>query len=170
MTWFMDACDGDDVMFLFHVIQDFGTGHEYLYGMSYARAAYFMIPRSMFPEKPHGFNLQLAEIYEPGSPTSFAATQLGELYANFGPASILLLPALTLAILLLSNHPAQRSATPSVNLTEMFLLLISSARSTLEDRFVAFVFAFLLTCGLRLERGRGRRSRVALPSLPIISL
>ncbi len=170
LTWFMDACDGDDVMFLFHVIQDFGTRHEYLYGASYARAVYFVIPRSMFPEKPHGFNLQLAEIYEPGSPTSFAATQLGELYANFGPASILLLPGLTLAILLLSNHLRQGAQHHPLIFTEMFLLLIWSARSTLEDQFITFVFAFLLTCGLRLERGWGRRNRAALASLPVISL
>jgi oligosaccharide repeat unit polymerase len=124
VTWFMDACDGDDVMFLFHVIQDFGTRREYLYGMSYARAVYFVIPRSMFPGKPHGFNLQLAEIYEPGSPTSFAATQLGELYANFGPASILLLPALTLAILLLSNHLRAGARRNPLIFTQLFLLLI----------------------------------------------
>jgi hypothetical protein len=169
MTWFMDACDGDDVMFLFHVIQDFGTGHEYLFGMSYARAAYFVIPRNMFPEKPHGFNLQLAEIYEPGSPTSFAATQLGELYANFGPASILLLPALTLAILLLSNHLREGAQHHPLIFTEMFLLLIWSARSTLEDQFITFVFAFLLTRGLRLERGWGGWKR-APRRLPVISL
>jgi oligosaccharide repeat unit polymerase len=168
VTWFMDACDGDDVMFLFHVIQDFGTSHEYLYGMSYARAAYFVIPRSMFPEKPHGFNLQLAEIYEPGSPTSFAATQLGELYANFGPASILLLPALTLAVLLLSNHLRAGAQRSPLIFTQLFLLLIWSARSTLEDQFITFVFAFLLTRCLRLERGWDRRSQAIVP-LSIIS-
>lgn len=168
VTWFMDACDGDDVMFLFHVIQDFGTRHEYLYGTSYARAVYFVIPRTMFPEKPHGFNLQLAEIYEPGSPTSFAATQLGELYANFGPASILLLPALTLAILLLSNYLRAGAQRNPLIFTELFLLLIWSARSTLEDQFITFVFAFLLTRCLRLEHGWGRRS-LAIAPLPIIS-
>jgi oligosaccharide repeat unit polymerase len=169
MTWFMDACDGDDVMFLFHVIQDFGARHEYLYGTSYARAVYFVIPRRVFPEKPHGFNLQLAEIYEPGSATSFAATQLGELYANFGPASILLLPALTLAILLLSNHLRKGAQRNPLIFTELFLLLIWAARSTLEDQFITFVFALLLTRGLRLERGWGRRSSRAIAPLPVIS-
>ena len=92
------------------------------------------------------------------------------MYANFGPASILLLPGLTLAILLLSNHLRQGAQHHPLIFTEMFLLLIWSARSTLEDQFITFVFAFLLTCGLRLERGWGRRNRAALASLPVISL
>lgn len=167
VTWFMDACDGDDMMFLFHIIQDFGNKYDYLYGVSYARVAYFAIPRSIFPDKPHGFNLRLAELYEPGQNTSFGATQLGELYANFGPVSILLLPGLTLAILLLSNRLRVRAEHHILIFTELFLLLIWCARSTLEDQFITFVCAFLLTRGLRLERGSSPRSR-AMPGLASI--
>jgi hypothetical protein len=160
VTWLMDACDGDDMMFLFHVIQDFGDKYDYLYGTTYARAAYFAIPRSWFPEKPHGFNLQLAELYEPGQSTSFAATQLGELYANFGLLSVLLLPGLTLAILLLSNRLRPWAERHPLVFTELFLLFIWSARSTLEDQFITFLFAFLLARCLGLDHGSG-------PSIPM---
>jgi hypothetical protein len=155
-TWLMDACDGDDMMFLFHIIKDFGNKYDYLYGTSYARVGYFFLPRSIFPEKPHGFNLQLAELYEPGEATSFCATQLGELYANFGPFGILLLPALTLILLLLSNQLRARAAHRPLLATAMFLLLIWCARSTLEDQFITFLLVFMLIGALRLERGLTR--------------
>jgi oligosaccharide repeat unit polymerase len=159
LTWFMDACDGDDMMFLFHIIGDFGNKYDYLYGSSYLRAAYFVLPRSAFPQKPHGFNLQLAELYEPGEDTSFCATQLGELYANFGPFSILLLPGLTLAVLLLSNRLRPGAPHHLLLFTALFLLLIWCARSTLEDQFITFVVVFVVIRVLRLERGLGGPSQ-----------
>ena len=152
VTILMDACDGSDTVFLFHIINDFGDKYPLLYGTSYARALSFIVPRSLYPDKPKGFALQLAEIYEPGETTSFAATELGELYANFGPISILLLPLLTLAILFGSEWLTQRIRQHVLTSSVLFLLLIWSARSTLEDNFITFLLAALLIRIFRFDQ------------------
>ena len=151
-TVLMDAIDGIDTVFLFHIINDFGSKYRFLYGASYARALFFMVPRRLYPNKPTGFALQLAEIYEPGETTSFAATQLGELYANFGPASILLLPLLTAGILFFSEWLTQRISKHALTAAVVFLLLIWSARSTLEDNFITFLVATALIQLFRFDR------------------
>jgi hypothetical protein len=155
VTVLMDAIDGSDTVFLFHIINDFGSKYRFLYGASYARALFFMVPRSLYPNKPTGFAIQLAEIYEPGETTSFAATQLGELYANFGPVSILLLPLLTVGILFFSEWLTRRISKHALTAAVVFLLLIWSARSTLEDNFITFLLAAALIQLCRFDRALG---------------
>jgi hypothetical protein len=152
VTVLMDACDGSDTVFLFHIINDFGEKYPFLYGTSYARAFSFMVPRSLYPDKPKGFALHLAEIYEPNENTSFAATQLGELYANFGPVSVLLLPLLTLIVFFGSEWLTRRMDRLALTSSVVFLLLIWSARATLEDNFITFVLVTLLIRIFRFER------------------
>jgi hypothetical protein len=152
VTVLMDACDGSDIVFLFHIINDFGDKYPFLYGTSYARSLSFIVPRSLYPDKPKGFAIQLAEIYEPGETTSFAATELGELYANFGPISVLLLPLLTLAILLGSEWLTQRMDHHALTSSVVFLLLIWATRSTLEDNFITFILAVLLIRICRFDK------------------
>lgn len=151
VTVLMDACDGSDTVFLFHIINDFGDKYPFMHGTSYARAFSFMVPRSLYPDKPKDFALRLAEIYEPNETTSFAATQLGELYANFGPVSVLLLPLLTLIIFFGSEWLTKRT-DHTLTSSVVFLLMIWSARATLEDNFITFVLAALLIRIFRFER------------------
>jgi len=153
VTNLMDACDGSDTLILFHIIDDFGEKYDYMYGESYARVFFFMVPRSFYPEKPERFTVHLAKIYEPGATTSLAATQLGELYANFGVLSVILLPLITTLILWLSESVTRQIEKRILVSAVVFLLLIWSARATFEDNLINFLFTLLLIWGLRLGQG-----------------
>jgi len=153
MTALMDATEGVNVILLLHIVNDFGAQWDYLYGASYSKALTFFVPKRLYAEKPATFTVQLAKRYEPGGETSLGATQLGELYANFGVLSVLLLPAVTAFILLLSERLARRVEEHALLSVVLFVLLIWCVRSTFEDNFVAFVLALALIRALRLERG-----------------
>jgi len=153
LTNLMDACDGSDTVILFHIINDFGEKYNYMHGESYARIFFFIVPRSLYPEKPERFTVRLANIYEPGETTSLAATQLGELYANFGVFSVVLLPLITALILLLSESLTQEIEKRILVSAVVFLLLIWSARATFEDNLINFLCTLLLIWGLRLGQG-----------------
>jgi hypothetical protein len=168
VTHLMDACDGSDTVMLFHIINDFGQKYDYMYGASYARVFFFMVPRRFYPEKPERFTVQLAKIYEPGVTTSLAATQLGELYANFGPLSVVLLPLITTLILWLSESLTQEIEKRILVSTVVFLLLIWSARATFEDNFINLLFVLLLIWALRLEQGLCFPGRAG-EALPLVS-
>lgn len=151
--YFMDACEGSDTVILFHLINDFGSKYEYMYGGSYARVLYFMVPRRVFPEKPPGFAVQIASLYEPGETTSFATTQLGELYANFGAISVVLLPLITLLTLWLTDKLMQQIEKHLFSSVLLFLLFLWSVRATFEESFITCLLAIFLIWGLRLARG-----------------
>ena len=164
VTSLMDAFDGPGTMLLFHVINDFGDKYEYMYGASYARALFFMIPRHLFPQKPPTFANQMAIIYAPGETTSFDATELGELYANFGALSMLLLPFVTVLILHFSEKFTQEIEKHVLLSGMLFLVAIWFARTTFADNLLTLLFGWLLVRGLQLERGLCFPSRFRLAS------
>ena len=160
----MDAFEGIDTMILLHMINDFGTKYDYLYGASYARVLYFPIPRSVYPEKPPGFSVRMAALYEPGNLASLAVTQFGECYANFGPFSLLLFPFITWMVMRFSASPAGQMQNHALLSAVVFVLFIWVARSSFEDNFITFVLAFVLSGSLRLEKGLTGRGGVWLTS------
>jgi oligosaccharide repeat unit polymerase len=151
--YLMDAFEGSDTVLLFHVIRDFGSKYHYMHGISYARVLFFMVPRRLFPEKPPGFAVQIAALYEPGATTSFNTTQLGELYANFGALSVVLLPLITFSILQLSDRLLQKMEKHMFLSALLFLLSLWCVRSTFEECFIIYLLAVFLIRGLRLTRG-----------------
>lgn len=153
MTSLMDAFEGNDVMILLHMINDFGNRYDYLYGGSYARTLYFLIPRSIYPEKPAGFSVHMAALYEPGNLGSLAVTQFGECYANFGPFSLLLFPLATGIVMKFSSSSAGQMQSHALLSAVMFVLFIWVARSSFEDNFITFILAFILSGSLQLEKG-----------------
>jgi len=153
MTTLMDTTEGANVLLLLHVVNDFGQKFDYFYGLTYSKAITFVLPRRLYPNKPQNFQVLIAKLYEPGEVTSLNATQLGELYANFGALSVLLLPFTTVLILLLSEKLAQKIEKHALLSTALFVLLIWYARSSFEDNFITFLLVLLLVQGLRLERG-----------------
>ena len=169
VTSLMDAFEGVDTMILLHMINDFGTKYDYLYGASYARVLYFLVPRSIYPEKPSGFSVRMAAVYEPGNLGSLAVTQFGECYANFGPFSLLLLPLATVIIMKFSASLAGQMQNHALLSAVVFVLFIWVARSSFEDNFITFVLAFVLSGSLRLEKGLVSRNVVwrASESAPI---
>jgi len=153
MTTLMDTTEGQSVMQLLHIINDFGDKFDFFYGSTYSKAVLFVVPRALYPNKPENYPAQIAKLYEPGEVTSLTTTQLGELYANFGVFAVLLLPSFTIMILLLSAKLIRKIESYPLILAVLFLIMIWFARSSLEDNFITFVCTAGLIWGLRLQRG-----------------
>jgi hypothetical protein len=153
MTTLMDTTEGASVMQLIHIVNDFGNKFNYFYGSTYSKAITFVVPRMLYPDKPENYPVRIARLYEPGEVTSLNTTQLGELYANFGVFTVLLLPFFTIMIFLLSTVLTGRIEDHALLLTALFLLLVWFARSSFEDNFIMFVFTAALIWGLRLQQG-----------------
>jgi hypothetical protein len=151
-TTVMDATQGSCVVILLHMINDFGGRIDYLGGVTYTKVVTFVVPRSLYPDKPESFAVMLADWYEPGEATSLGATQLGELYANFGPASILLLPLLTIGIMAATRHYRIGLRKHYLLSGTLFLLFVWMQLAAFEDCVIMFVFVVLLYGVLRLPR------------------
>ena len=95
VTHSMNVTEGMAVMLLMHMINDFGTKFPYLEGGTYGRLLTFFFPQSMAAGRPPDFSTLSAQLYEPGRITSLGSTALGEAYANFALAGVLVMPALT---------------------------------------------------------------------------
>ena len=149
----MDAFDGMGALLLLNVIHDFPDRFDYLHGITYSRAAVSLIPRKIYPGKPQNFTTVLAEKYLPGVETSVGATAIGEMYANFGVATLVLFPLVTLGILSLSQWIVQRENKHGLLPATLFVLMIWGSRITLEEGFVEFLFVVFLIAILRFEKG-----------------
>lgn len=152
-TTLVDTTEATSVMVLLHMVNDFGSKFDYMDGITYTKALTFLLPRRLYPGKSENFPVLLADLYEPGEVTSLGATQLGELYANFGPVSILLLPFMTVMILFLSLKLGSAIEKHLLLSATLSILLIWAALASFEDSFITFFFAALLIWGLRMERG-----------------
>ena len=153
ITAVMDAFDGMGALLLLNVVHDFGERFDYLYGITYSRAATSLIPRKIYPNKPQNFTAMLAERYLPYVDTSVSATAIGEMYANFGVLTLALFPLLTWGILVLSQWAVRKEAMHGLLPCALFVLLVWGARVTLEDNFVEFLLAMSLISIFRLEKG-----------------
>jgi hypothetical protein len=151
-TTLIDTTEGSCVMIMLHMINDFGSQFEYLYGLSYSKAVTFVLPRRIYPDKPNNFPTLLANMYEPGEITSLGATQLGELYANFGFLGVLLLPIITVGIMWFSNRPPFETEKYALIDAVLFLLLLWSVLASFEDSFITLVFAILLVRLMRFDK------------------
>ena len=109
----------------------------------------------------------MAQLYEPGQETSLGGTQLAELYANFGVLSVLLLPAITVLILLLSERLTRNIEKHVLLSAVLFVLFIWYARSSFEDNFVTFVLRTI--SDVEFEAGAGCVPR-RLPSPQLDSM
>jgi hypothetical protein len=165
----MDATEGVDTLLLLHIPNDFGNRIPYLYGISYSRALTSPIPRFLYPHKPRNFADFLANVYLPGEETSLNATALGEMYANFGPLTLLLFPLLSLSMVFLTAWATKRHLRHGLLLPLLFMLAVWAARSTLEDSFIMLLLAYSIIFVFRLEKGLSgptlTRKRVAIAGL-----
>ena len=148
-----NVVEGMDALLLMHVVRDFGTRFEYLRGESYSRLVLSFIPRSVYPGKPSNLTAVMAELYLPNVLTSLNVTEMGEMYANFGPFTILLFPLFTIGVIGLSHWTASMQILHGLVPSVLFTLMAWTARVTLEDSFLVFVLAFLLMSLFRMERG-----------------
>lgn len=166
VTSLMDVTEGADAMILFHIIRDFGKDFPCLYGQSYFRTFTSLIPRRVYANKSETFPTILAEVYVPGEVTSLNATALGEMYANFGPASIVLMPLLTLGVLCLSDWSVRTRLAHPLRPAVLFVLAMGTARVTVEDNIVLFILITIVISLARLEIKRDQRA-VRVPMLSV---
>jgi len=80
-------------------------------------------------------------------------TEMGEMYANFGPFTILLFPLFTIGVIGLSHWTASLQTLHGLVPSVLFTLMAWTARVTLADSFLVFVLAFLLMSLFQMERG-----------------
>ena len=153
MNALINVTEGSNVMMLLHIMRDFGTRYDLLYGATYSRAVTFPIPRSIYPNRQQNFTTILAELYEPGVTVSYNSTALGEMYANFGYFTVLLLPFFSIVILLLSNCIMAHINRRILLSTVIFMLLAWISRSIFAGNFIKFILCMIIIWGLRFEKG-----------------
>jgi len=146
----MHATEGGGVMLLMHVVNDFGGKFAYLHGSTYGRLLTFWLPRSVYRERPLDFTSQAALCYLPGETTSLCATALGEAYANFGLASIVVLPLFTWGVAKYTNALGV-SGRPLMSAVS-FVILMWFARCTFAENVINLLGAATLIWALRLEK------------------
>lgn len=148
MTTMMDLTEGSDSMVLIKVMHDFGNTQPFLHGETYLKALTSVLPIAHV----ESLSITLAKIYQPGIPSSMNSTALGEMWANFGYFTILLIPLFTFLIMgignYLYNHLNKRVLLNSV----LFVILIWMARSVFADNFQLLVLSFLMIWGFRYEK------------------
>src|SRR5258708_14177237 len=145
------ATEGHAVLLLMHVVNDFGGRFGYLHGSTYGRLLTFWLPRSVYPDRPLDFTSQAALCYLPGETTSLCATALGEAYANFGLASLLVLPLFTWLVTRYAAFLTRRVDGGALLSTVSFVVLIWFARCTFAENVFNLVEAAVLIRVLRLE-------------------
>ncbi len=153
MDTLVNVTEARNVMLLFHIINDYGPRYDFLYGATYSRAVTFFIPRSIWPDRTQGFTKTTAELYEPISHSSFSSTALGEMYANFGVFSVILLPLFTLAILWISNRTMARLSRHVLLSAALFMLFAWMARSVFAANFIEIILCVIIIWGLCFEKG-----------------
>jgi len=149
----MYATEGHAVLLLMHVMNDFGGRFDYLHGSTYGRLLTFWLSRSVYPDRPLDFTSQAAQCYLPGETTSLCATALGEAYANFGLASLLVLPLFTWLVTRYTACLASRGDGDPLFSAVSFVVLIWFARCTFAENMFNLAGAAVLIRVLRLEVG-----------------
>src|SRR5271165_737109 len=151
----MYATEGQAVLLLMHVVNDFGGKFDYLHGSTYGRLLTFWLPRSVYPDRPLDFTSQAARCYLPGESTSLCATALGEAYANFGFAGLLVLPLITWMATRYTDCLARRPDGSPLLSAVSFVVLIWFARCTFAENVfnlvevAALIWVTKLGSGLR---------------------
>jgi oligosaccharide repeat unit polymerase len=155
VTHLMGATEGSSVMLLMHMISDFGTKFNYLYGSTYTRLFTFLLPASLYPSRPPDFTSLAAQLYEPGKATSLGSTALGEAYGNFGVAGILVMPLLTWLAASSGERFARAGGRHSLMSAVSFVMFIAFVRFPFAENAMTWIAALLAIWALQLESGPG---------------
>jgi hypothetical protein len=155
ITHLMGATEGSGVMLLMHIINDFGAKFEYLYGSTYTRLFTSFLPATLVPHRPPDFTTMAAQLYEPGGTTSLGSTALGEAYANFGFAGILVLPLLTGLAAGCDSRMARRGGRDGLISAVSFVMFVAFVRFPFAENTLTWIAALLAIRALKLENGIG---------------
>ncbi|MFX1673264.1 hypothetical protein PWR63_13485 [Paraburkholderia sp. A2WS-5] len=132
------------------ILDRLGNGVSYLYGETLFKTVVFWIPRSIWATKPDSITTVAGNIFAPGDSASLVTTFYGELFANFGVFSfVLLVPVLILSEricrLLFEDHLVRSLAA--------FMLGFIIVRMPISDMLLVTVVLSLL---IRTNRFIGR--------------
>jgi oligosaccharide repeat unit polymerase len=153
ITHLMGVSEGSGVMLLMHMINDFGTKFDYLYGGTYARLFTFLLPGSRSTGQLPDFSTLAAELYEPGQATSLGATALGEAYANFGFAGMLVMPLLAGLAVWCGNRMSRAGGGHSLMAAVSFVMFVAFVRFPFAENAMTWIAALLVIWALKLEKG-----------------
>jgi hypothetical protein len=153
VTHLMGVTEGSGVMMLMHMINDFGTKFNYLYGGTYARLFTFVLPASLDPGRPPDFTTLAAQLYEHTATTSLGSTALGEAYGNFGVAGILAMPLLTWLAVACGERIARAGAKHTLMAAVSFVMFVAFVRFPFAENTMTWIAALLAIWALKLENG-----------------
>ena len=149
----IDVTEGTNVLVLLNITNDFGGRYPYLAGSTFLKAVTFWIPRSVYPDKPESLPTITARLYEPEADTSINSTIIGEMYANFGPFTLVLMPFITILIFAVDRWVSRRLSRNYLFCTALFLAFAWMARASFSDNVVMIGIAFLFIWVFRLQSG-----------------
>ena len=155
ITHLMGATEGSGVMLLMHMINDFGTKFDYLYGGTYTRLFTSLLPARACPGRLPDFTTLAAQLYEPGETTSLGSTALGEAYGNFGVAGLFVLPLLTGFAISCGERIARAGKGDSLISAVCFVIFIAFVRFPFAENSMTWIAALLVIWALKLENGLG---------------
>lgn len=153
LTPILEIFEGANILALIEIIKSAGYKFDIVLGETYSKAVTWLIPRSIWPEKPLSATQAVADIIEPDtSGWSVSFTQFGEIYYNFGIASLILLPLFTILLLAFSNYFHNHYYNSPLKSVSGCLLTFWMARSIFSDNLVLLLFTFIIIWGFGLEK------------------
>ena len=153
LTPILEIFEGANILALIEIIKNVGNKFDVVLGESYLKAITWLIPRSVWPEKPLSATQAVADIIEPdGNGWSVSFTQFGEIYYNFGIASFVILPVATILLLAISNYFNNHYYSSPLKVISGSLLIFWMARSIFSDNLVLLFFTFFIIWTFKLEK------------------
>ena len=153
MTPIVEILEGVNILVLFEIVKKAGSEMNLVLGESYLKSITWIIPRSMWPEKPLSATQSVAAAIEPGEQGwSVSFTQFGEVYLNFGMAALGVIPIMTIFIVVSSNYLEKRFYRMPLKVVSACLLIFWMSRSIFSDNIILLLFTCLIIWGFRIDK------------------
>lgn len=136
-----------DLVFMLDLFEKTGVVFTPIYGSSFLRVFAWVIPRSIWADKPLTVTVQVGELYIPGRGVSMVPLLWGEVYLNFWIFGLLLYPLILWLTLKLIRSLCQ--VFPMNNYLK-FLLGFLIIRQPVADVIVNIIVLSLLYAAIRL--------------------
>ena len=153
MTPVVEIFEGVNILVLFEIVKKAGSEFNLVLGETYLKSITWIIPRSMWPEKPLNAPQAVAALIEPGERGwSVNFTQFGEAFFNFGMVALAVIPIMTIVIVVSSNYLEKRFDRMPLKAVSACLLIFWMSRSVISDNLILLLFTCLIIWGFRLDK------------------
>ena len=127
------------------------TPENALWGKTYAKVLFFVIPRNMWPGKPESITVFAAHWFAPQAPhLSLVTTIIGEAHANFSILGIIILPMMLLLIDTILNRILDYSMLSRIIQFSIGILMFRMPFSDVMLDVVA-ILILLVTFGVKIQ-------------------